>query len=311
VISWRYHLISIVAVFLALGLGVLAGTTVLNDNLVRNLKGQTRQLQTYLSDYRSTVDDLRKQLATMNAFADQAMPYVVGAKLTNQQVVVVTEDGVDSRALAETRKTLDLAGADVLTTLTVHPTVAAGNPGAQRDLATLLGMPADSTPEQLEAAAAQTLAQRLAKDPRTDLSGKPDLLGELLSQGFVTASAPGLSDATLGEIGGRGQVVVAIGGGLAPLSPPSSGFLVPFVEELVTLGVVTGAGESVASDDGFVAGVRSAADPSGNPVVTVDNVDMPIGGSAMVLGLQSVIFGGPGGDYGVKSGASRLLPPPA
>jgi hypothetical protein len=35
VISWRYHLISIVAVFLAFGLGVLTGTTVLNDNLVR------------------------------------------------------------------------------------------------------------------------------------------------------------------------------------------------------------------------------------------------------------------------------------
>jgi len=310
VISWRYHLISIVAVFLALGLGVLAGTTVLNDNLVRNLKSQTLTLQKDLSDFRSQVDDLRTQVNTMNAFADQAMPYIVGSKLANEDVVVVTEDGVDGRALAESRKALDLAGAHVLTTLTVHPLLAADTLGAQQDLATLLGMPSDSTPEELQAAAARTLAERLAKDPRT-LAGQTDPLGELLSQGFVTASGPGLSDTTLGGIGGRGQMVVTIGGGGAELSPPSSRFLVPFVDELVTLGVVTGAGESVGSDDGFIALVRAGAADGGTSLVTVDNVDMSVGSSAMVLGLQSVLFGGPGGDYGIKPGASRLLPPPA
>jgi len=309
VISWRYHLISIVAVFLALGLGVLAGTTVLNDNLVRNLKGQTQQLRSDLSDLRTQVDDLRTQVGTWTTFGEQAMPYVVGSKLANQDVVVVTEDGVDGRALAETRKALDLAGAHVLTTLTVHPLLAAATPGAQQDLADLLRMPHDSTPDELGAAAAQVLAGRLAKDPRTALAGQTDPLGELLSQGFVTAS-PGLSDATLQGIGGRGQMVVTIGGGGAPLSPPSSSFLVPFVDELVTLGVVTGAGESVASDDGFIALIRSGAADAGGQLVTVDNVDMAVGSSAMVLGLQSVLFGGPGGDYGVKSGASRLLPPP-
>jgi len=311
VISWRYHLISIVAVFLALGLGVLAGTTVLNDNLVRNLKDRTTTLEGYLSDTRKSVDELRTQIGTANAFADQAMPYIVGSKLANEDVVVVTEDGVDGRALAETRKALDLAGARVLTTLTVHPLLAAGTSSAQQDLAALLGMPQDATPEELGAAAAQTLAERLAKDPRTAPVGQTDPLGELLSQGFVTASGPGLSDSTLQGIGGRGQVVVAIGGGGAALSPSSSAFLVPLVDDLVSLGVVTGAGESAASDDGFISDVRGASNDSGHPLVTVDNADMPIGSSAMVLGLQSVLFGGPGGDYGIKADASRLLPPPA
>ena len=36
-ISFRYHLVTIVAVFLALGLGVLAGTTVLDQALVDRL----------------------------------------------------------------------------------------------------------------------------------------------------------------------------------------------------------------------------------------------------------------------------------
>lgn len=309
-ISWRYHLISIVAVFLALGLGVLAGTTVLNDNLVQNLRDRTTTLEGYLSDTRKSVDQLQSQVGTLSAFAEQAMPYIVGSKLANEDVVVVTEDGVDGRALAETRKALDLAGANVLTTLTVHPSLGAGTPSAQQYLADLLGMPRDATPEELQAAAAQTFAERLAKDPRTALAGQTDPLGELLSQGFLTASGPGLSDATLEEIGGRGQLVVVIGGGGAELSPPSSRFLVPFVDELVTLGVVTGAGESVASDDGFIALIRSGS-ADGGSLITVDNADMPVGSSALVIGLQSVLFGGPGGDYGVKAGASRLLPPPA
>ena len=37
-IDFRYHLVSIVAVFLALGLGILMGTAVLNDALVKSLR---------------------------------------------------------------------------------------------------------------------------------------------------------------------------------------------------------------------------------------------------------------------------------
>lgn len=310
-ISWRYHLISIVAVFLALGLGILTGTTVLNDSLVRGLRGQTRQLQSQLSSLRSSVDEARSQLGTMNAFAEQAMPYMVASTLSGQQVILVTEEGVDTVALGQTRTVLDLAGATRLTTLTVHPSVAAQSSASRQQLASLLGMAPGATPQELETAAARALADRLSRDPRADLSGDPDLLGQLLSQGFLTAAAPGLSDATLAGIGGRGQLVVTIGGASTQLSPPSSAFLVPLVDRLVTLGVITGAGESTASQDGFITDVRSSSNDAGGPLVTVDNADSAIGASALALGLRVVIQGGPGGDYGSKTGASGLLPPPA
>ena len=84
----------------------------------------------------------------------------------------------------------------------------------------------------------------------------------------------------------------------------------PFVIELISAGVVSGAGESLASDDGFVSDLRSSVDDSSvAPLVTVDNVDLPIGASAMVLGLQGALTDGTGGDYGVKDGTTRLLPP--
>ncbi len=308
-ISWRYHLVSIVAVFLALGLGVLTGTTVLNDNLVRNLRGQTKTLTAKLDELRGAVTDLQSQLGTMEAFADQAMPYLVGGRLATRQAIVVTEEGVDGKALAEARRALDLADAQVLTTLTVLPAMSAATPETQRDLAGLLGLPESTAPEQLTSAAAEALAGRLAEAPST-LTPSTDVLGELLSQGFLTASAPGISDATLQDIGGRGQLVLAVGGATGEIVPSSSAFMVPFVGSLTDRGVTTGAGESLGADDGFVPGVRSLVDSSVTELVTVDNIDLPIGGSAMVLGLRDAILHGTGGDYGVKAGASRLLPPP-
>ena len=310
VISWRYHLVSIVAVFLALALGVLAGTTVLNGNLVRNLKGQTRSLQSDLSDTRASVDNLRAQLATMNAFADQAMPYLVGQKLATEQVVVVTQDGVDARAISQVRRALDLSGAQVLTTLTVRSTMAAATPTSQRDLATLLSMPPGTSADALAGAAAKSLADRLAKDPRGDLSGGPDMLGDMLSQGFLVSSAPGINKTTLDGVGGRGQLVVVIGGGpIDQLVPASAAFLGPFVGDLIDAGVVVGAGEGVAANDGFVRDLRSSIDVAGAPLVTVDNVELVVGSTAMALGLADAIRLGVGGNYGVKSGTSGLLPP--
>ena len=311
-IPWRYHLVSIMAIFLALGLGVVVGTTVINPGLVKNLNSQTDGLKQALKDQQKTDLDLRTQLASMNAFGDQAMPYLVAGTLTGEQIIVVTEEGVDARAISETRKALDLSGAEVLTTLTVRPTMAADSPATKRDLATLLGQLQTTPADQLALGAALALAERLARDPRGDLSGNPDMLGELLSQGFLVSSSPGISSATLSGIGGRGQLVVTIGGGaIDELVPPSATFLGPFVTDLIDAGVVTAAGESLAADDGFVIGLRSATDDlAAASLVTVDNVDLPIGGSAMVLALADTISQGTGGDYGVKDGASRLLPTP-
>ena len=307
-ISWRYHLISIVAVFLAFGLGVLTGTTVLNDNLVRNLKSQTRNLTADLDEQRRTDEEHQSELARMNAFAEQAMPYLVASTLIGEQVIVVTQDGVDGGALAQTRSALDLAGADVITTLTVQPTMAAGTPNAQGDLASVLGLPEGTAAPELATAAGHAIASRLATDPAVDLTGA-DVLGDLLSQGFLTASAPEITDATLSEIGGRDQLVVVVGGTSGELSPTSTDFMVPLVQGLAELDVVAGVGEGLEANDGFVSEIRSSLEASDVPLVTVDNIDRPVGASAMALGLRAAIVQGTGGDYGVKQSATRLLPP--
>jgi hypothetical protein len=311
VIPWRYHLVSIMAIFLALGLGVVVGTTVINPGLVKNLNNQTDELTQRVRDLQEEKLGLESDLDTMSAFGEQALPYLVADALFGRQVVIVTEEGVDSRAIAETRRALELSAAEILTTLTVRPTMSGETPAAQRELASLLGLSSTTSPDLLASEAARSLARRLATDPVDDVSGRPDPLGELLSQGFLTSSAPDISDSTLKDIGGRGQMVVAIGGGTDDeLSPSSALFMEPFLIELISSGVLSGAGESLASNEGFVIDLRSSVDDSSvAPLVTVDNVDLPVGASAMVLGLQEALTGGAGGDYGVKDGTTRLLPP--
>ncbi len=312
-IPWRYHLVSIMAIFLALGLGVVVGTTVINPGLVKNLNNQTDGLKQDVRNLLQDKQDLQGQLDTMGTFGEQAMPYLVGDKLLGRQVVILTEEGVDAKAVAETRRALDLSGAEVLTTLTVRPTMSGGTPTAQHELATLLGLSSTTSPDQLVSEAARSLAQRLATDPGGDLSGRPDPLGEMLSQGFLISSAPDISDSTLKDIGGRGQMVIAVGGGTTDALSPTSGlFMEPFVIELLSAGVVTGAAESVASEEGFVSELRANVDDSSAaPLVTVDDVDLPVGASALVLGLDEALSSGTGGDYGVKDGTTRLLPPAA
>ncbi|MGZ8571135.1 MAG: copper transporter [Actinomycetota bacterium] len=310
-IPWRYHLVSIMAIFLALGLGVVVGTTVINPGLVKNLNDQTDGLKQDVRNLLQERQDLQSELDTMDTFGEQSMPYLVGGRLLGRQVIIVTEEGVDSRAVSETRRALELAGAEILTTLTVRQTMSGGTPTAQRELATLLGLSSTTSPEVLVSEAARSLAQRLATDPGGDVSGPPDPLGEMLSQGFLISSSPDISDSTLKDIGGREQIVIAVGGGTAEqLAPSSALFMEPFVVELLSAGVVSGAGESLASDEGFISELRSNVDDSSvAPLVTVDNVDMPVGASAMVLGLDGALSSGGGGDYGVKDGTTRLLPP--
>jgi hypothetical protein len=299
------------AIFLALGLGVVVGTTVINPGLVKNLNNQTDELTQHVRDLQKEKLDLESELDTMSTFSEQAMPYLVGDALFGRQVVIVTEEGVDARAIAETRRALELSGAEILTTLTVRPTMSAETSATQRELAALLGLSSSTSPDVLASEAARSLAQRLATDPTGDVSGRPDPLGEMLSQGLLVSSAPDISDSTLKDIGGRDQMVVAVGGGTEDeLSPPSALFMEPFLIQLISAGVVAGAGESLASNDGFVTDLRSSVDDSSvAPLVTVDNVDLPVGASAMVLGLHEALTNGIGGDYGVKDGTTRLLPP--
>ncbi len=313
-ISFRYHLVSIVSVFLALGLGLLAGTTVVEPGLVKTLRNRTDTLFRTTADLRKQVGDLQAQLGQWQKAGD-ILPALDKGRLTGVPVMIVTQDGVDGTLLSEARAALDEAGANLIAVLSATGRMASSDASTQQDLARILGVqPTATASSDLPQRAAIELGQRLADGVprRAGSPPTPDVLGQLLSADFlaVPPGSPSISDATLPDIGGKGQVVVALAGGQAEPTLAPDAFMVPLVNELVRRSATVAAGEGVSTIYPFVGSLRTdGAAQAGDRMVTVDDLDLNLGGAALVLGLERLLATGHGGNYGIKTGASSPIPP--
>jgi hypothetical protein len=306
VISFRYHVVTIVAVFLALAIGLLAGSAFVEPELADQLRQQTDDLRAEIRAQEEELTESRTERDALADFVEAVAPPLVQGRLTGTPVVVVTQTGVEDAVLAQTQAALANAGADVVTTVSATDQIVSEDPGTQEELAIMLGEPTASA-EELPTLTAQALAERLSA-PRSPFA-EQDLLASLLSAGFLAPVGGGPSEATLEEIGETGQVVVVLSGGRGdgdPVLAPES-FAVPLVESLAALDVPVAAGESLLNDYDYVSLVR-ASGPDGT--VTVDDLDRTIGGTALVLGVEELLATGTGGDYGVKDGAEPLPPLP-
>jgi CTP:molybdopterin cytidylyltransferase MocA len=312
VISFRYHIITIVAIFLAVGLGLLVGNTVVQPSLVRDLERRTNYLSNSLADRWAEVGDLKARVGQLER-AGNVLRQLDNGGLTGVPVVVVTHQGVDAGLLAETRAALDEAQADTVAVLTMSDRMAAVDDATRQRLATILGEPSDIDAATLQRRAAEILAERLAVGPpRRDVPPPPDdVLDKLLTDpdGFLTS--PGITRDDLQRIGGRDEVVVVISGGQGDPAVQPKDFMVPLVEALAARGARVAAGESASTDYAFVGILRAVPADVLQPgtIVTVDDLDFPIGGAALVLGLERLLGSAEGGDYGIKEGATSSIPP--
>jgi hypothetical protein len=300
VISWRYHIVSIVAVVLAFGLGILAGTAVVNDEFVRTLRRNTNEAQRERDEARADSDVLER-------FAVQLRPTLRDDRLLGRDAVVVTMEGAD-RPAERVADELDAAGAEVAATVTLTTRLA--DPTAPDDLEALqriLGTTA-TDPRDVARRAADELAERLAVGAPV---GREDLLARLLDDGFVTADRD-LDPATLRDVGGVTTSVVIAAGSTAPdVEPPPGTLLLPVIERLVQLEARVAVAGPVEDRYGFVDAVREDPQVPDCSIVTVDDIDTVIGGIALVLGLERLALDPdpgyrPGGDYGVR--AEALVP---
>lgn len=302
-ISFRYHVVTIVAVFLALAIGLLGGAAFVQPALQEELQNQTDRLRRDLADRTRQIGDLREQIGALGGFAEAAMPYLTNGKLSATPVVLVSQVGVEDEVLAQAQESLTQAGARILTTVSATEELVSDDPATHDQLALMLGAPT-APAEELPGLAADALAQRFSSQ---QVIGD-DILAELLSAGFLAPVGAGPSAATLDEIGADGQVVVVLSGGRGeqPVLAPEA-FAVPLTGQLAGLGVPVAAGESLLSDYDYVSLVRSNGTER---TVTVDDLDQTIGGAALVLGLEELLATGNGGAYGVKDGAEPLPPLP-
>jgi hypothetical protein len=90
----RYHIASLVAVFLALSVGLLMGTVVVERGLLDSQKTTlVTGLQKQYDTLRTTSQELRTRADTLDAFAADAEPGVMGGVLAGRMVAVLADPG--------------------------------------------------------------------------------------------------------------------------------------------------------------------------------------------------------------------------
>jgi hypothetical protein len=308
VISFRYLVVTVISIFLALGLGVLAGTTVIDQSIVKTLKRQQQTLE-------RRVAATEKKINQTGAYLDLAEPWLVESRLAGQQVVLVTDANADGNAVAEARDYLGKAGATIVTELNVPSTLAPNNPATQQLQQVLATNGVSASASDVIPSTARALADRLQQgppqQPAAGSTAKPphDLLADLLNGGYL--DFPHNSPPNPQVVGGSGQIVVVVAGGNSDPAVAYDAFMVPLVEQLVHDRVPAAAAEPMDALHPFVGFLRDdPAIPSGSSLVTVDDLspDLSFGGVALVLGLKELIRFGRGGDYGLK-GVTNIIPP--
>ncbi|MDQ3405511.1 MAG: copper transporter, partial [Actinomycetota bacterium] len=89
-ISLRYHIISIAAVFLALAVGVVLGSTTLSRTLLSGLNADNSELGEQVTDLQSQRNALDARLDDADSFAATIGPMTVRGLLDKRTVVVIS-----------------------------------------------------------------------------------------------------------------------------------------------------------------------------------------------------------------------------
>ena len=308
-INFRFHLVSLVAVFLALAVGVVMGYGILGQPTVSGLQTRIDAVEANAEARRVENEKLRADLDRANEAIDASAPFSVTDRLRAVPAVVVAVREIGEGAVRRISTLARTAGAAVPGTVWLESKFALGSKDDVKALAGALAVPASTKRTALRAQAWAILASSLGSGSAASIR---DSLAALVAAGFVTLDGGQGSGSGASEIGGPGaRVVLAVGtdGGFA------SRFLVGgFATAAVVANVPLVVGEVFAEGDAKRDAKRGAAlspilddGRLSAQVTTVDDLEWTTGSVAAVLGLSD-LGRGVVGHYGFGDGAKRLLP---
>jgi Copper transport outer membrane protein, MctB len=332
-INFRFHIVSLTAVLLALGVGLVLGTTFLDDATVNQLRNQLDGLEADLDRAQARNDELSGRLDTFEDEAaqldEQLGERLYGGQLEGDPVLVVSTRGVDSQWTDDVLVALGQADADVVGVWWLTDRLALDDESEVSDLSSALELSTDDA-DRLRRNLAVQLADVLfgavdAPDGGApDLEGpaEPALLGRLREAGFVEYDLPDGSDGDVVALPAAGLRIVVVDGPGASLPPGD--IVLPVLADLSSGGPVpvvatqpTPTPDEDESADGdpppppLVAEMRDNDDLAAR-MSTVDDLDRVSGRIATLLATVDAVPGAPVvGHYGTGDGADRLLPPAA
>lgn len=313
-IDFRYHVVSLVSVFLALAVGIVLGAGPLrdpiNNSLVTNLTKNNDTL-------RSDLSTERVQVQRRDDFVTAVGPALTAEQLGGRTVVLVLMPGADTAPLKSLTAALQSAGATVTGRIQVRGAWTDPEQQTFRDqLATQLQSslpttaPATGGSDQVLAA----LLARAAVTAELVSAGSPDSQGQTILESLKAGK---LID--VGTLSGRATLALVLAapvqdGAASTPSPTLNASLdaqVLLAEELDgrSAGAVVEGPASAAGNGGLVSAIR-ADDGAAGKVSTVDTGGTPMGDITTVLAMREQLTG-KAGAYGFAGGVDGPLPQPA
>jgi hypothetical protein len=310
-IDFRYHLVSIVSIFLALAVGIVLGSGPLKETLGNQLTDEVKALRASKAQLNGQLGSATKGNETRDSFTDVVTPALVDGRLSGKTVAMVVLPAADAGTIKRTTKSLTSAGAKIGSTVILGDSWA--DPAKQDFRTTLVAQLAAAeniTPVATELLPGTVLAKGILSTggrttQRTDATTSQALDG--LKAGGLLTYTP--SSITLSSS------VVVVGAPVGTLGDKSAAPRVAAYVDLTRALDAASAGAVVVeqsnkadptSPEGLVSAVRSDAS-SAKTVATVDDGELPMGQVAVVLALREQYAGGSGA-YGLANDATAPVP---
>lgn len=318
-IDFRYHLVSLIAVFLALALGILLGAGPLNQPLGDQLTGQVEELREDRDRLRTELEVSEVERENRDQFLDEVAPATLGSRLEGRSVAVVVLPAANEDDVADVRLRLEQAGATV--TGQVQVTEAWTDPATATFRSSFAGQilgyldPAPADGADAGVILGTALGQALT---RGDVDGTPTTDAETLLELLVSADDPLVEVTEEPEQAANATVVVAprseaTGPDESPEPADVETREQRLAEEVALARGIAASGEgtvvagSAATELDLVSALRADSEAA-EAVTTTDSVSELTGRLSVPMAL-AVDISGEVGHYGVGAEATAPVPP--
>lgn len=321
-IDFRYHVVSIVAVFLALAIGIVLGSTELQGTTIDVLKNTSQQVKSQYDAAHARNVELNQQLAADQAMMQADGPRLLDGLLSGQRVVLVSAPGAPGSVVNGLTSALRQAGATVTGQVKVQPKLLDASQNNQQFLTQLVqqlaapgAVPANGTGLQQ---AARLLGSAILTKTTVSNGSTPGGTSGASQGASARTILESYAQAGLLSISSGPPVPATLAVVVTPSAPPADGVSDPANQGLVTLAQqlnTAGLGTVVAGSVG-ASGSGSAIDAlrgsaAAGQISTVDYADTVFGQIVTVQALADALAGRKAASYGTQPGDHAAAPSPA
>ena len=304
-INFRYHVVSLTAVFLALAIGLIVGTAALNGPVADQLKNQVEESNRVAGNMRDQITQLTSSAQRQEDFVTEAAPSMLRDKLTGRKLLVVVLPGAQKNADGVVTM-LTTAGATIAGRIDLQEKFLAPQDNlellsiAERSSQPTVpsaGLPLNSN--GVETSSAQLALALLERTPPVAQVDLKTVLAVYSSGEYLT-----VGDNTVG--GAEGTVLVSGSAAVDKDAAARNANAVTAVTQWSKNKPLVVAGSGIGTGN-LVSQVRDDP-PLAKNISTVDDVDTAQGRLVTALAVAERLTQNRAGHYGLGTGAESLMP---